>query len=135
MKKKTTPHTRMHLNFFLLSQEVVEIMKLSLFDRFDDGLGNIDFRRTSGMSKGKEVGRFIGRLQKIAEENLNSVFTLQQLYEISQELGIKVSNFEDFIDSLNTQNYLLKKGNRTYKLMTTNYALGVRSQSSQIFSQ
>jgi len=35
------------------------------------------------------------------------------------ELNIRVANFEDFIESLNYQGYLLKKGNRVYKVQTS----------------
>src|SRR5690554_5557058 len=96
-------------------------MKESLYERFEDELGNIDFRRSSGMSKTKEVGRFMTELQRVSERSLNSVFSIQQLYQISTKMNLSVNNFEDFIDNLNTQGYLLKKGNRTYKLMTTSF--------------
>jgi DNA helicase MCM8 len=38
--------------------DVVEIMKESLYDLFSDEHGHVDFRRTSGMSKPKQVSRF-----------------------------------------------------------------------------
>lgn len=36
--------------------EVVEVLKASLFDAMTDEFGNIDFSRSSGLSKAKQVG-------------------------------------------------------------------------------
>jgi DNA helicase MCM8 len=55
-------------------------------------------------------------LQRLAERQLNGVFSYQQLYQIGYEMKLNVTNFEDFIENLNTQGFLLKKGNRTYKV-------------------
>lgn len=64
-------------------------MKESLFQRFEDEYGscvtckgsyfkgNIDFRRSSGMSKSKEVNRFLAALQRVSEQNSTSLFTMQ----------------------------------------------------------
>jgi hypothetical protein len=43
------------------------------------------------------------------------------MYVVAQDMQLGVPNFEDFIENLNTQNFLLKKGNRSYKLLTTAY--------------
>jgi DNA helicase MCM8 len=57
--------------------EVIEIMKESLFERLEDEFGNIDFRRTSGMSKQKESLRFISILEREVEKTLKPIFTKQ----------------------------------------------------------
>eukprot|EP01118_Nematostelium_gracile_P001084 TRINITY_DN1109_c0_g1_i1.p1 TRINITY_DN1109_c0_g1~~TRINITY_DN1109_c0_g1_i1.p1 ORF type:complete len:629 (+),score=144.99 TRINITY_DN1109_c0_g1_i1:341-2227(+) len=103
------------------AKDVIEIMKESLFDRFEDEKGNLDFRRASGMSKTKDANRFIAQLQMMAESNSNAVFSFQQLQQAAQKLNLNIANFEDFIENLNTQNYLLKRPGRTYKLMTSSY--------------
>jgi hypothetical protein len=38
-------------------------MKESLYEQFEDELGNIDFRRNAGMGKKKEAGRFIAEVR------------------------------------------------------------------------
>jgi DNA helicase MCM8 len=94
-------------------------MKESLFERMEDEFGNIDFRRTSGMSKSKEVSRFVAALHKNALEKNDSVFTAQEMYIIATKIGLNYgNNFNDFVDNLNTQNYLLKKGANKFKLVT-----------------
>jgi DNA helicase MCM8 len=97
--------------------DVIELMKESLFERFEDEFGNIDFRRSSGMSKTKQVNSFVAQLQKLADQKSSAVFTLQELQQLAQKM--KIENFDQFLENLNTQNYLLKKGARQYKLMTS----------------
>ena len=43
---------------------------------------------------------------------------LSLLFIFHQRIGLQVRNFEDFIYSLNNQNYLLKKGPKLYQLQT-----------------
>ncbi len=110
---------------------MVEIMKESLYDLFSDDHGHIDFRRTSGMSKSKQVSlrfafciltpgfslahtlatsqtqAFVKILQKKAQAKSDATFTMQELYKIAQDAKIGIDHFEQFIDSLNTSNYLL----------------------------
>jgi len=96
--------------------EVVQIMKESLFETFEDEYGFVDFRRATGMSKSKQGPFFIAALTKKAEREFTTVFTMQQLYQVAQEIDLKVPSFQDFIDSLNNQNYLLKKKPGVYAL-------------------
>ena len=92
--------------------------------------------------------RFVSELGRLAEQTSNSTFTVQQMKDIAkvgtgskegtrlqnsnnvicstsnsalsflQRIGVQVRNFDDFISSLNNQNYLLKKAPRTYQLQT-----------------
>ncbi|KAK9663783.1 DNA replication licensing factor mcm8, partial [Basidiobolus ranarum] len=102
--------------------DVVEIMKYSLFETYKDEFGNLDFQRSqlgTGMSKRSESKRFIARLQSISESTYNNRFTYQQLYQIASEMNLRLDNFNDFVDTLNNQSYLLKKGPRVYQLTTS----------------
>jgi DNA helicase MCM8 len=101
------------------AEQVVEIMRESLFQRMEDELGNIDFRRGTGSSKAKQMTRFVAHLQKLSERNCTSIFTLQDLYTAARDINMKTDNFEDFVESMNVQNYLIKKGPRTYKLLSS----------------
>ena len=65
--------------------------------------------------------RFVAELNRIAGETYNSLFTLQQLRGIAGDMGLRIDGFEDFVDSLNNQGYLLKKGARVYQLQTAGF--------------
>ena len=87
-----------------------------------------------------QAKRFISELSRIADHTSSSTFTVQQLRDIVkvesvmeslrhspsfiinfiilQRIGLQVRCFEDFIYSLNNQNYLLKKGPKLYQLQT-----------------
>lgn len=56
--------------------DVIEIMKESLFQTFEDEYGNIDFRRGTGMSHAKEARRFLSALRRQASLKDDSLFTL-----------------------------------------------------------
>lgn len=75
----------------------------------------------SGMSKKQQAKAFISRLNQIAEETYNALFSKQQLQELVQEMNLQVGSFEGFLSSLNNQGYLLKKGPRSYQLRTADY--------------
>lgn len=92
-----------------------------MYDTYSDEFGMVDFQRSqhgSGMSQRSQAKRFISELGRIAEHTSSSVFTVQQMKDIAKKSGISVQSFEDFIYSLNNQNYLLKKGPKTYQLQT-----------------
>ncbi|KAJ3046052.1 DNA replication licensing factor mcm8 [Rhizophlyctis rosea] len=103
------------------AEDVVEIMKFSLWDTYQDEMGNLDFQRSqngSGMSKKGEPKRFVAELHKLAQNSGNARFTYENLYTLAQEMRLNYDNFQDFVESLNNQGYLLKKGNRIYQLST-----------------
>lgn len=102
--------------------DVVEIMKNSFIDIFSDEIGTLDFDRSingSGMSKRAQCKRFVGELTKISQRDGNTLFNLEQLYRVAMQLKLPTNNFEDFIATLNNQNFLLKKGPRLYQLQTS----------------
>ncbi|KAJ3243896.1 DNA replication licensing factor mcm8 [Chytriomyces hyalinus] len=83
--------------------EVVEIMRFSLWKAYEDEFGNVEFERSqggAGMSKKGEPKRFMTKLTRVAAE----------------KISINVPNFRDFVESLNMNGYLLKKGNRLYSI-------------------
>jgi DNA helicase MCM8 len=75
----------------------------------------------SGMSKKQQAKAFISRLNQIAEETYNSLFSKQQMKEIAQEMNLQLGSFEAFLVSLNNQGYLLQKGPRSYQLRTADF--------------
>lgn len=106
------------------AEEVVEIMKYSMLDVFTDQFGLLDFQRSqhgSGMSGRSQPKKFVAALQKMAEQTYNSIFTVQQMRQIAKDIGLQVMDFEGFINSLNNQGFLLKKGPKVFQLQTFGY--------------
>lgn len=105
------------------AKDVVEIMEYSLFESSSDEFGNLDFTRSqlgTGMSKKNQPKRFVQQLEKLAELNSNNLFTYQQLQDLGRKMNIE-GNFNDFVDTLNNQGYLIKRGSKVYKLSTSSY--------------
>ena len=46
------------------AQDVIELMKESLYQTFEDQYGNVDFRRSSGMSNAKQLKGFVTAVKK-----------------------------------------------------------------------
>ena len=73
------------------------------------------------MSKAAKGKAFIAELDRQAQLSYNSLFTVGQLKVVAQRLGLGLAGFNQFIDSLNNQGYLLKRGAKTYKLNTAEF--------------
>lgn len=100
------------------ARDVVELMQSSLFDLFEDEYGNLDFRRTTGVSKSGQVKAFVQALSKVAARESNSVFTKVELNQVMSDINLRLDiSFDDFIDRLNIQGFLLKSGPNAYKLV------------------
>ncbi|KAK2714741.1 DNA helicase MCM8-like isoform X1 [Artemia franciscana] len=101
------------------ASDVIEVMKCSLADTATDEFGNLDMRRSqhgSGMSKANQKRRFIATLQSIAEGSEKSIFSVKEMQDIANRLGIDTQKFGDFLNSMNDQGYLLFKGQGKYQL-------------------
>lgn len=57
-------------------QDVVEIMKESLYDKYIDEHGVVDFGRSGGMSQQKEAKRFLNALNKQSELEQKDCFSV-----------------------------------------------------------
>ncbi|KAG0228588.1 DNA replication licensing factor mcm8 [Actinomortierella wolfii] len=112
--------------------DVIEVMTYSLYDAhgIGDTRGGIDpAQSTSPVSttrgKSASIKRYVAELQRIAIANSDNMFSYQQLYEIFVNMrsgpgglpGIR-DDFASFVETLNLQNFLLKKGPRAYQLAT-----------------
>ncbi len=84
-------------------------MKESLYDVFSDEFGKVDFRRggAGGMSKSKQIQAFVKILHSKSSQRRDSVYTIQELHKIATDAKLGVENFEQFIDCLNQQGFLL----------------------------
>ncbi|KAK5581664.1 hypothetical protein RB653_001701 [Dictyostelium firmibasis] len=91
--------------------DIVEIMRDSLLDTFEDEHGNIDFRRATGMSKSGLAKKYISVFNKEASKTGTSTFSKQELLQIVKEYKLPFENFNDVLDGLNNQGMILKSGN------------------------
>lgn len=87
-----------------------------------NGLGSNGTDRSharGGMSKAALKKKFVTVLRRKAELKMEPIFTAAELYTLHEECHLKsqIDDFGAFIDSLNTENYLLKVGPKRYKLM------------------
>lgn len=83
-------------------QDVVELMRTSLYDMYLDDKGVVDFRRGGGRSRQAEAKRFLGALAQRAHElHNNGLFTTDELYALGDTLELQVHSMHEFIESLN----------------------------------
>jgi DNA helicase MCM8 len=74
--------------------------------------------KRSGYSTGKraEAKRFIAELKRVSGNLNQTEFSHQELYSVGQNMRLQTESFQDFIDTLNHQGFLLLRPNRMYKL-------------------
>lgn len=106
--------------------DVVEIMKESLYDKYVDEHGIVDFGRSGGMSQQKEGKRFLSALNKQSELLQKDCFSISEIYSLADRIGLRVPDVDTFVDNLNSVGYLLKKGPKIFQLLSSSYS---RSQS------
>lgn len=109
--------------------DVVDIMKESLYDKYVDEHGFVDFGRSGGMSQQKEAKRFLSALNKQSELEQKDCFSISEIYNLADRIGLRVPDIDTFVDNLNSVGYLLKKGPKTYQVLTSSYS---RSQASRL---
>ncbi|XP_065617152.1 probable DNA helicase MCM8 isoform X1 [Quercus suber] len=110
------------------AMDVVEIMKESLYDKYVDEHGFVDFGRSGGMSQQKEAKRFLSALNKQSELDQKDCFSISEIYSLADRIGLRVPDIDTFVDNLNSVGYLLKKGPKIYQVLSSSYS---RSQSSR----
>ncbi|XP_010464617.1 PREDICTED: probable DNA helicase MCM8 [Camelina sativa] len=110
------------------AMDVVEIMKESLYDKLIDEHGVVDFGRSGGMSQQKEAKRFLSALDKQSELQQKDCFSVSEMYSLADRIGLRVPDIDTFLENLNIAGYLLKKGPKTYQVLSSSYS---RSQSSR----
>lgn len=64
------------IRLLLVIQDVVEIMKESLYDKYVDEHGFVDFAQSGGMSQQKEAKRFLSALCKQSESQQKDCFSI-----------------------------------------------------------
>lgn len=68
-----------------------------------------------------KVKKFMNALQRKADIQSRSVFSVQELREVSRTVGIQPADFMNYLSSMNIQGFILKKGPQLYRLLTVDY--------------
>ncbi|XP_076938678.1 putative DNA helicase MCM8 [Bidens hawaiensis] len=104
------------------AKDVVEIMKESLYDKYVDEHGVVDFGRSGGMSHQKEAKRFLSALNKKSEIEQKDCFSISEIFSLADRIGLRVPDVDSFVENLNNVGYLLKKGSKTYQVLSSSYS-------------
>jgi len=102
-------------------QDVIDIMKESLYDKYVDEHGYVDFARSGGMSQPKESKRFLNALNKEAELQQKDRFSRTELCTLADKISLRVPDFDALVEKMNIEGYLIKKGSGMYQLVTVSY--------------
>ena len=108
--------------------DVIEIMEDAILNIVSDGLGNMDFSRTSGSSKTQITKKVIGELMRESNRSQKAMFHRKEIETICKKCGIdgsikkQLGTYHQLLEILNDQNYLLKKPNSMWLLSGSQYA-------------
>ena len=98
--------------------QVIELMKHSLFDYLKSDEAVNPNHSLRGTGKKANFKRFIAHLQSIHDRTGEDSFSLQQLKQEASNLKIEMTNFDEFLESLNHHGFLLKRAKGMYRLST-----------------
>ena len=82
------------------------------------------------MSFAKQTKVFVAELGKYADRKNSALFKTDELTDIAVQMNLGVTDMFTFLDMLNDQSYLLKKGNRLWQLTTHRTSTAASSQMS-----
>ncbi|KAJ4767032.1 DNA replication licensing factor MCM8 [Rhynchospora pubera] len=103
------------------ANDVIEIMKESLYDKYMDERGVVDFSRSGGMSQQKEAKRFLSELNKQSELQQKYCFSISELRSLADKINLQVADIDTLVENLNNVGYLIKKGPKTYQVVFSSY--------------
>ncbi|CAH0382120.1 unnamed protein product [Bemisia tabaci] len=97
------------------AMDVVELMRWSLIDN----TSAIEFQRSgSGQKTRSKAKQFIRALEQYAEHQSKNIFSVKEMKSFAQNISMDTTDFYSFISNLNTNGFLLSKGNNMYQLAT-----------------
>lgn len=79
----------------------------------------VDLTNVSNLSLPKQTKAFIEVLNSEAEMKPDRNFTMTELRQIAKGMNMRVGEFHDYIERLNHEGYLLKKGGNLYHLLAS----------------
>ncbi|XP_011304592.1 DNA helicase MCM8 [Fopius arisanus] len=99
------------------AQEVIEIYKYTLASVPSAGAAGPGVSHDSGKITGKKVSAFISLLQQLELEGGQALLSKTDLMEIANQGGIVINEFSRFINKLNDEGILIKRGHDLYKFV------------------
>jgi len=129
LRRLTEARAKSELRESATENDAVEIIKLyqeSIYDLKPSNLPKAHLGNKAGGNVGelsipKQQSAFIGHLSSLLEARNSDLLSFQELLEISKTMGLRVGDFNLFIEKLNMANILLKKGPGLYKVCVGNY--------------
>lgn len=97
--------------------DVVALLEHSLLMAFQTEHGSYDFARR-GMSLAKQAKTFVAELHRICDRKNCAIFRTSDLHEAAKQIGLIIPDFMGFLEMLNDQSYLLKKGPKLWQVQT-----------------
>jgi len=101
-------------------------MQESLFDALEDLSGGVSIKGARGkpvnmnnigvLSVPKQTKTFIDKLREEGKMRNSYLFEYQDLLTISRSMNMNVGDFSEYIDKLNHQSTLIKRGPKLYEL-------------------
>lgn len=98
------------------ARDVLAILRYTMIDVLSTDRGTLDMKRSihgSGMSHSTKVKKFLQELQG----QRKNIFTVAELKECAATLGFEMF-FNQMLDTLNVQGFLIKRGTNLYKFVT-----------------
>jgi DNA helicase MCM8 len=66
------------------------------------------------------VKAFVKQLTNESDRRGTALFQTSDLQELAETMRLKITDFDRFLDVLNAECYILKKGPKLYQVMTSN---------------
>ncbi|KAM3147667.1 hypothetical protein pb186bvf_000474 [Paramecium bursaria] len=105
------------------AQFAIEIFEESRFDcfqvhvaRYGRNNQNLNFSNVSTLSKPKQTQVFLEELHQRTLERQSQDITIDDIKEVAKKINLSVGDLGDFIEKLNNETLLIKKGSQLYKL-------------------
>lgn len=94
------------------AEEVVELMEECMFSSWEDSFGNIDVRRSTGMSKKRLKDVFVQHLLQLKQASSQALFSTATLRDLARDKGLleQVGDFGAFLDEINQAGFITKAG-------------------------
>ncbi|XP_044337960.1 probable DNA helicase MCM8 isoform X4 [Triticum aestivum] len=101
------------------ANDVVEIMNESLYDKYVDEHGCVDYARSGGMSQQKEAKRLMSALNKQSELQQKDHFSRAEIRSLADKISLQVPDLDDIMEKLNSAGYIVHKGQNIYQILTS----------------
>mmetsp|Transcript_20991 Transcript_20991/g.51762 ORF Transcript_20991/g.51762 Transcript_20991/m.51762 type:complete len:95 (+) Transcript_20991:490-774(+) len=88
-----------------------------MIDMLCEEQGHIDISRSS---KGgvKDIRRFVSALTVEGKRSNKTEFHMTEMLTIAERIGLAIPSFDEFVEKLNHQGFILKKGRNIWQIQS-----------------